>query len=131
MRAKEKKYGKLNEKFTEKIKHPILSKMKKQQNRGIQEILWKTTENKTETAEETQIQCNVEKEFQWITNGQGDKKERNTEIIIRKVIRRMKNKKASDRLGWKAKWIKGRGEEMVKSLYTLFNRIKTESQIKE
>ena len=41
----------------------------------------------------------------------------------------MKNKKASDRLGWKAKWIKGRGEEMVKSLYTLFNRVKTENQI--
>ena len=41
----------------------------------------------------------------------------------------MKNKKASDRLGWKAKWIKGRGEEMVKSLYILFNRVKTENQI--
>ena len=42
----EKKYGKLNEKFREKIKHLILLKMKKQQNRkfitdfrGIQEIL--------------------------------------------------------------------------------------------
>ena len=41
----------------------------------------------------------------------------------------MKNKKASDRLGWKAKWINGRGEEMVKSLYILFNRVKTENQI--
>ena len=40
----------------------------------------------------------------------------------------MKNKKAADRLGWKAEWIKG-GEEMVKSLYILFNRIKTENQI--
>ena len=28
----EEKYGKLNEKFREKIKHLILSKMKKQQN---------------------------------------------------------------------------------------------------
>ena len=30
----------------------------------------------------------------------------------------MKNKKAADRLGWKAEWIKER-EEMVKSLYIL------------
>ena len=60
----EEKYVKSNDTFREKIKHFILSKMKKQQNRGIQEIWWKTTENKTETAEETQIQCKVEKEFQ-------------------------------------------------------------------
>ena len=48
----EKKYGKLN-KNSKKIKHFMLSKMKKQQNqlcipdfRGMQEILWKPTENK-------------------------------------------------------------------------------------
>ena len=41
----------------------------------------------------------------------------------------MKNKKAADRLGWKAEWIKEGGEEMVKSLYIFFNRIKTENQI--
>ena len=41
----------------------------------------------------------------------------------------MKNKKAAGRLGWKAEWIKEGGEEMVKSLYILFNRIKTENQI--
>ena len=41
----------------------------------------------------------------------------------------MKNKKAAGRLGWKAKWIKGRGEKMVKSLYILFNRVKTENQM--
>ena len=40
----------------------------------------------------------------------------------------MKNKKEADRLGWKAEWIKG-GEEMVKTLYILFNRIKIENQI--
>ena len=83
----------------------------------------------SETAEETQIQFKVEKEFQQITNRQGDKKERITETIIRKAIRKMKNKKAADRLGWKAEWIKEGGEEMVKSLYILFNRIKTENQI--
>ena len=41
----------------------------------------------------------------------------------------MKNKKAADRLGWKVEWIKEEGEVMVKSLYILFNRIKTENQI--
>ena len=41
----------------------------------------------------------------------------------------MKNKKAADRLGWKAEWIKEGGEEMVKGLYVLFNRIKTKNQI--
>ena len=41
----------------------------------------------------------------------------------------MKNKKAADRLGWKAEWIKEEGEEMVKSFCILFNRIKTENQI--
>ena len=41
----------------------------------------------------------------------------------------MKNKKAADRLGWKAEWIKEEGEGMVKGLYVLFNRIKTKNQI--
>ena len=48
----EEKYRKLNEMFREKTKHLIL--WKKQQNRKfitdfreIQEILWKSTENKT------------------------------------------------------------------------------------
>ena len=43
----------------------------------------------------------------------------------------MKNKKITDGLEQKAEWIKEGEEKMVKSLYTLFNRIKTESQIKE
>ena len=41
----------------------------------------------------------------------------------------MKNKKAADRLGWKAQWIKERGEEMIKSLCMLFNRMKSENKI--
>ena len=68
------------------------------------ENLLKTRQSKT--AEETQIQCKVEKEFQQIPNRRGNKKERITEIIIRKAVRRMKNKKAADRLCWKAEWIK-------------------------
>ena len=95
--------------------------------RKYYENLLKTRQS--ETAEETQIQFKVEKELQQITNKQGDKEEGSTETIIRKVIRKMKNKKAADMLGWKAEWIKEGREEMVKSLYILFNRIKTENQI--
>ena len=40
----------------------------------------------------------------------------------------MKNKKPADRLGRKAEWIKEGGEEMLKTLYILSNRIKTEDQ---
>ena len=73
--------------------------------------------------------CKVEKEFRQVNNKQGGKKERITKIIIKKAIRKMKNKKAADRLGWKGEWIKEEGEEMVKSLYILFNIIKREKQI--
>ena len=99
----------------------ILEEYKKYEN------LRKTKQS--ETAEERQIQFKVEKEFQQIINRKGDKKERITETIIRKAIRKMKNKKAADRLGWETEWIKEGGKEMVKSLYILFNRIKTENQI--
>ena len=75
------------------------------------------------------MQCKAEKEFQQITNTQGGKKEITREIIIRKAIGRMKNKKAADRLGRKVKWMKKEGEEMVKGLYILFNGIKSEDQI--
>ena len=57
------------------------------------------------------MQFKVEKEFQQITNRQGDKKERITETIIRKAIMKMKIKKVTDRLGWKAEWIKEGGGE--------------------
>ena len=43
--------------------------------------------------------------------------ERVTEIIIRKAIGRMKNRKTVDRLSWKAEWIKEGVTEMVKRLY--------------
>ena len=73
--------------------------------------------------------CKVEKEFRQINNKQGGKKETITKIIIKKAIRKMKNKKAADRLGWKGEWIKEEGEKMVKGLYILFNIIKREKQI--
>ena len=68
--------------------------------RGIQVILKNLQKTRqSETAEETQIQCKLEKEFQQITNRQGERKEIITEMIIRKAIRRIKNKKAEERLG--------------------------------
>ena len=38
----------------------------------------------------------------------------------------IKIKKASDRYGWKAEWIKNGGKEMSKSLSVLYNRIEKE-----
>ena len=53
------------------------------------------------------MQFKVEKEFQQITNRQGDKEER--------------IKKAADRLGWKAEWIKegGGGRNGKKFIYII------------
>ena len=49
---------------------------------------------------------------------------------MRKAIKRMNNKKAADKLGWKAWWIK-EVEELVETFYISFNRIKTENQIQK
>ena len=43
--------------------------------------------------------------------------------MVKKAIAKLKNKRASDRLGWRAEWLKEGGEEIVKSLSILFNRI--------
>ena len=40
----------------------------------------------------------------------------------------MKNKRASDRLGWKAEWLKEGGEEIFKSLSIRSNRIQREQR---
>ena len=57
------------------------------------------------------------------------KRERITENMVKKEINKMKRKKAGDRLGWKAEWIKEGGKEMAKSLAVLFNRIEEEGEI--
>ena len=49
--------------------------------------------------------------------------------MVKKEINKMKRKKAGDRLGWKAEWIKEGGKEMAKSLAVLFNRIEEEGEI--
>ena len=44
-----------------------------------------------------------------------------TDKVVKKAIAKLKNKRASDRLGWIAEWLKERGEETIKSLSILFN----------
>ena len=49
--------------------------------------------------------------------------------MVKKAIAKLKNKRASDRLGWRAEWLKEGGEEIVKSLTILFNWIEREQKI--
>ena len=51
-----------------------------------------------------------------------------TDEMVKKAIAKLKNKRASDRLGWRAEWLKEGGEEIVKSLSILFNRIEREQR---
>ena len=44
------------------------------------------------------------------------------ETIVRKAIKRMKNKKASDRLGWKTEWRGGNGKKFTYIVYQGQNR---------
>ena len=43
----------------------------------------------------------------------------------------MKRKKARDRLGWRAEWIKDGGKEIAKRLAVLLNRIEEEEEMPE
>ena len=49
-----------------------------------------------------------------------------TNQMVKKAIAKLKNKRASDGLGWRAEQLKERGGEIVKSLSILFNRIERE-----
>ena len=51
-----------------------------------------------------------------------------TDEMVKKAIAKLKNKRASDRLGWIAEWLKEEGEEIVKRLSILLNRIKREQR---
>ena len=48
--------------------------------------------------------------------------------MVKKAIAKLKNKRASDRLRWRAEQLKKGGEEIVKSLSILFNRIEREQR---
>ena len=52
-----------------------------------------------------------------------------TEEIVRKAIKMMKNKKAPDRQGWRAEWIKEEGPEMIKSITYILNEIEDKQTI--
>ena len=49
--------------------------------------------------------------------------------MVKKAIAKLKNKRASDRLGWRAEWLKVGGEEIIKSLSILLHRIEKEQGI--
>ena len=43
--------------------------------------------------------------------------------MVKKAISTMKKRKAGDNLGWTAEWLIEAGDEMIKSLEILYNRI--------
>ena len=48
--------------------------------------------------------------------------------MVKKAIVKLKNKRVSDRLGWRAEWLQQGGEEIVKSLSFLSNRLEREQR---
>ena len=48
--------------------------------------------------------------------------------MVKKAITKLKNKRARDRLGWRAEWLKEGWEEILKSLSILFNMIEREQR---
>ena len=110
---------------TERIKLDNKSDIQAKCTKDYKELL-KTREpdNKNERI----IEGEVNKNFQGIT-----RKTNQIKIItgrmVKKAIAKMKNKRASDRLGWTAEWLKEEGEEIVKNLSILFNRIEREQRI--
>ena len=79
--------------------------------------------------EEEEIEQMVNKKFQEIITKPNKERETITTTDIEKAIRGMKNKKAGDVNNWKAEWIKEGGEEMVKSLAVLYNRMEMEKKV--
>ena len=51
--------------------------------------------------------------------------------MVEIAIKEIKIKKASDRYGWKAEWIKDEGKEMNKSLTVLYKRIEKKKCVPE
>ena len=76
---------------------------------------------------ESIIEEEVNKKFQELIR-KTNQIESITDEIVKKAIARLKNKRASDRLGWRADCLKEGGEEIVKSLSILFNRREREQR---
>ena len=49
--------------------------------------------------------------------------------MVKKAISTMKKRKAGDKVGWKAEWLIEGGDEIIKSLEILYNRIEQEKII--
>ena len=75
--------------------------------------LLKTREPDNESERITEEEVN--EKFQVITR-KTNQIEIITDKMVKKATAKLKNKRASDRLGWRAEWLKEVGEEIVKSL---------------
>ena len=73
------------------------------------------------------IEEEVNKKFQEIIK-KTNQIESITDKMVKKAIAKLKNKRTSDRLGWRAEWLKEGGEEIVKCLSILFNKIEREQR---
>ena len=87
--------------------------------------LLKTREPDNES--ERIIEEEVNKKFQELIR-KTNQIESITDEMVKKAIAKLKNKRASDRLGWRAEWLKEGGGEIVKSLSILFNWIEREQR---
>ena len=74
------------------------------------------------------IKGEVIKKFQKIIR-KSNQTESMTDEMIKKAIAKLKNKRASDRLGQRAEWLKEGWGKNVKSLSILFNRIERERRL--
>ena len=74
--------------------------------------------------EEREVEKLVAHKFQEIKELEdiSERKQIRTEVV-RNAIKQTKSNKAADCYLWKAEWVKKAGEEMEKSLETLFNRV--------
>ena len=75
--------------------------------------LLKTREPDNES--ERIIEEEVNKKFQELIR-KTNQIESITDKMVKKALAKLKNKRVSDRLGWRAEWLKKGGEEIVKSL---------------
>ena len=81
--------------------------------------------------EEKEVEAKVESEFQQIRHdaSNADSREWITERMVQKAVKLLKRNKACDRQGWTAEWLIYGGDEMIKSLTNIFNRIEVDREI--
>ena len=87
------------------------------------------TTRKPENTTVTIAEERVKKEFESIMKQKNDRREKIAFTMVKKAISTMKKRKAGDKVGWKAEWLIEGGDEMIKSLEILYNRIEQEKII--